>query len=110
MRARGGQHAFGAEEILDRERHAFHRTQLLAAGAPDVGGHRHGEGALLGLGDEGVEVAVLLHLREAGHGDIEGGELPLGETVERAGDGEMVELGHYSTTFGTTKKPWVASG
>ena len=74
--AGGGEHALGAEEILDAERNAFEQPDL-AALAPGIGLPGHGERLLRRLGDEGVEAAMALHDREMGLRQLAGAEASL---------------------------------
>ena len=101
VRAGGGQHALGAEQVLDRQRHALEQAAL-AGGQPRVGRVGHGQRTLGRLGDEGVEVAVPLDRRDMRPGQLGRREAAGAQAVARGLEREAGELAH-STTFGTTK-------
>ena len=100
-RAGGGQHALGAEQVLDRERDAFQRPRLAPRDAP-IRIRRHLERALGRLGDEGVERSARRHRLEVRRGQLRRRELFLAQAGARGGERELGEIAH-STTLGTTK-------
>ena len=101
VRAGGGEHALGAEQILDAERDAFEQAAFAAA-EPRVGGLGHRQRLVRRLGDEGVEAPMALDGRDMRPGQLQGREAARREAVARRLQGQPGELAH-STTFGTTK-------
>jgi hypothetical protein len=102
VRAGGGRTSSGAEQVLDRDRQALEQAGL-APGEPGIGGLRHLERQLRRLGDEGVEVAGALHRLEVRRREVDRRELARGQPAPRLGEPEAGDIGHHSTTFGTTK-------
>src|ERR1700722_11687281 len=106
--AGGGQHSFGAEQILDRDRDALERPRL-AFRQPRVRGRRHFQRAIRGLGDKGVERLYPLDRVVVGGGQLARREFLRRQPVARLSQSEVGELAH-STTLGTAKKPRAARG
>ena len=99
-RRRLTRHALGAEEILDAKRDAAHvrRVSGLQAGirrpglfAGEIGGGMH----------DRVQHVRALDGRQAGLGQVGGGDLARAELVTRLGDGQGVQIAHV-----LTPPPW----
>jgi hypothetical protein len=57
-----------------------------------------------------VERPGALDLAQAGLGQLNRGDIALAQGIAGLRNREFVEISHYSTTFGTAKKPSRASG
>jgi hypothetical protein len=108
VRAGGGQHALGAEQVLDGEGDALEQPRG-SLRPPRVRRLGHGARLVRRLGDEGVEAARLLDRGDMRIRQLGSRECLAREAVQRLGNGEVGE-GAHSTTFGTAKKPPAASG
>src|SRR5690606_9966685 len=82
----------------------------LALPPPLVRRSGHFERPLRRLGDEGVEGSRGLHRPDVRLGQLACGERALRQPGESVRHGEIGKIGHYSTTFGTAKKPCAVSG
>jgi hypothetical protein len=101
MAGRGGQHALGGEQVLDRQRNAIQQPRL-ALGAARIGSPGHIEGPVRRLGDHGVQRLGRLHGADTGLGQLDGRELLVRQPVQGIGNGQRARIdGHHSTTFGT---------
>ena len=88
VRAGGGEHALGAEQVLDGDGQAFEEAGL-ALGQARIGGLGHRQRLVRCLGDEGVEVARGLHGVEMGCGELDGGDVLGREAALGLGEAEM---------------------
>src|SRR5581483_662270 len=75
-----------------------------------IGGICGPHGLFACLGDEGIERARALDRRHEGAGQFLGRNLLGPDGIARLGQGHRSQFGHYSTTFGTTKKCASPSG
>src|SRR5205085_1170807 len=107
-RARGGLHAFGAEQILDPERHTGKRFQV-SGGAGRIGGAGRGKRMVGSLDDIGVERPPLLDRADPGLGGLAGRKVARLHAVTERRDAKLGQIGH-SITLGTAKKPCSATG
>jgi hypothetical protein len=91
-------HAFGAEKVLDAERHAFEHPRFAPA-EPLVGLGRHGKRLVRCLEDIGVQRPRLLHVGEICLGQFRRGEGLLGEAIADLGNGQQGEVAHRASAF-----------
>ena len=112
LRAAGGAHPLGAEDVLVGDRHAGQRAR--PAGGPSViGGLRGGQGALGGDRDEGVEGGLAgSDAIEAGPGEFDARVFPAEQPAGEPGYGRRGQWrqGAHSITFGTRYRPASAAG
>ena len=112
LRAAGGQHALGAEQILVRDRRAEQGAGF-ASGAAGVGGLGLLQREVLGHGDKAVELRVeLLDAAQQALGQLGRGELLVGECAGDLGQGQLMHGGGfpYSMTLGTRYRPLSTAG
>ncbi len=95
LRARGGAHALGAEQILDAERNAFERTALTFR-EPRIGGARHVARVIRRLLHEGIERARRLDRADVGVGQFKRGDVFLAQPLPGLGQRQRGQVGHIS--------------
>ena len=111
VRAGGGAHALGAEQVLDRRAECLRAARASPVGEPRVGGLAPWRSACSGVSSTiGVERARLLDRGEMRVGQLGGGDLLLPQPVARLRQRERGQLRHSGGTVADERRGWCGLG